>query len=43
MTMDSAEECEKIKEIYPEAELVLRIAVQETDAPCPMSKKFGAS
>lgn len=27
MTMDSEEECEKIKEIYPEAELVLRIAV----------------
>ena len=29
--------------IYPEAELVLRIAVENTDAPYPMGKKFGAS
>ena len=42
MTMDSEEECEKIKQIFPEAQVVLRIAVEETDAPCPMSKKFGA-
>jgi len=28
---------------YPEAELVLRIAIEKTDAPYPMGKKFGAS
>lgn len=42
MTFDSVEEATKIQAIYPEAELVLRIAVEETDAPCPMGKKFGA-
>jgi len=42
MTFDCEEEVQNIKNIYPEAELVLRIAVEETDAPCPMGKKFGA-
>lgn len=42
MTFDSCEELLTIKEIYPEAELVLRISVTNTDAPCPMGKKFGA-
>lgn len=42
MTFDSSEEAEKIAALYPEAELVLRIAVEDTDAPCPMTKKFGA-
>lgn len=42
MVFDSIEEAEKIVEIYPTAELVLRMAVEETDAPCPMGKKFGA-
>ena len=33
----------KIHAIYPEAELVLRISVEDTDAPCPVSgMKFGA-
>lgn len=42
MTFDSFEEAQKIIQIYPEAKLILRIAVEETDAPCPMGKKFGA-
>lgn len=42
MTFDCVEEAEKIVEMFPAAELVLRIAVEETDAPCPMGKKFGS-
>jgi len=42
MTFDSREEVEKIHQIYPEAELILRIAVTNTDAPYPMGNKFGA-
>lgn len=42
MTFDSSEEVFRIKNIYPEAELILRIAVVDTDAPNPMGKKFGA-
>lgn len=41
-TFDSEEEAEKIHRLFPEAQLILRIAVTETDAPRPMSKKFGA-
>jgi ornithine decarboxylase len=42
MTFDCVEEAEKVKELYPEGELILRIDVENTDAPSPMSKKFGA-
>jgi hypothetical protein len=42
MTFDSSEEVIRIRNIFPEAELILRIAVVETDAPNPMGKKFGA-
>lgn len=42
MTFDCVEELDKIMDIFPAAELVLRIAVEETNAPCPMGKKFGA-
>jgi ornithine decarboxylase len=42
MTFDCVEEVEKIARIHPGAQLVLRIAVEVTDAPCPMSIKFGA-
>ena len=42
MTFDCVEEAVKIVELFPAAELVLRIAVDETDAPCPMGKKFGS-
>jgi ornithine decarboxylase len=42
MTFDCINEVDKIHSIYPEAELVLRIAVENTNAPAPMGKKFGA-
>lgn len=42
LVIDSSEEVEIIQKIYPEAELILRIAVTETDAPTPMGKKYGA-
>ena len=42
MTFDSVEELEKISKIYPEAELVLQIAVEETEAPGEFNKKYGA-
>jgi ornithine decarboxylase len=42
LVVDSSEEAEAVQELYPEAELILRIAVTDTDAPNPMGKKFGA-
>ena len=42
LVIDSSEEVHSIKELYPEAELILRIAVSESSAPFPMGKKFGA-
>ena len=42
MTLDCVEELENIHSIYPEAKLVMRIAVENTDAPAPMGKKFGS-
>lgn len=42
MTFDSSEEVYNIHSVFPDAELILRIAVEETDAPCHMSLKFGA-
>jgi len=42
ITFDCEEEVVNISKIFPEAELVLRIAVEDTDAPYPMGKKFGA-
>jgi len=42
MTFDSEEEAINISKIFPDAELILRIAVVETEAPCPMGLKFGA-
>ena len=42
MTFDSVEEAELIHELYPDAELVLRIAITDSDAPARMGKKFGA-
>jgi ornithine decarboxylase len=42
MTFDCSEEAENIAKIHPNAELILRIVVANTDAPNPMSKKFGA-
>lgn len=42
MTFDCVEEAQNIHKIFPHAEVILRIAVEETDAPSPMGKKFGA-
>jgi ornithine decarboxylase len=43
LTVDSVQEIQRIHSVYPEAELVLRISVEDTDAPCPVSgMKFGA-
>ena len=42
MTFDCNEEVNRIHKVYPEAELVLRIAVVNTDSTYPMGKKFGA-
>ncbi|KAI1707418.1 pyridoxal-dependent decarboxylase, pyridoxal binding domain-containing protein [Ditylenchus destructor] len=41
MTFDSVEELHKIKNLHPEAELLLRIAVADPTAQCPLSIKFG--
>ena len=41
MTFDSTEELHKIKKIFPEAECVLRIATEATDAFYNLSEKFG--
>lgn len=42
MTFDCNEELNRIHKVYPEAEVVLRIAVVHTDSAYPMGKKFGA-
>ena len=42
MTFDCIEEAENIAEIHPKAELILRITVDDRNAPDPMSEKFGA-
>jgi ornithine decarboxylase len=42
MTFDCAHELDKIKEVYPEAEVILRIRVDDTGAICRLGLKFGA-
>ncbi|CAJ0940031.1 unnamed protein product, partial [Mesorhabditis belari] len=42
MTFDNAEELEKIQELHNSARLVLRIAVSDPTATCPLNLKFGA-
>ncbi|KAK8191389.1 ornithine decarboxylase [Phyllosticta capitalensis] len=42
MTFDSAEELHKIKQIFPEAQLFLRIVACDPSALCQLSEKFGA-
>lgn len=42
MTFDTSEELFKIKKYYPDAEVVLRIAVMKTTAQWNLSLKFGA-
>jgi len=41
MTFDNREELYKIKKIYPTAELVLRLAVNDSYSICKFNKKYG--
>uniref|UniRef100_A0A915L2P4 ornithine decarboxylase n=1 Tax=Romanomermis culicivorax TaxID=13658 RepID=A0A915L2P4_ROMCU len=41
MTFDNEHELYKIHNLYPEAELILRIAVSDPTAVCPLNLKFG--
>ena len=43
MTFDNADELYKIKAIFPDAELVLRIMTDDSSSLCRLSAKFGAS
>ena len=43
MTFDGADELYKLKAIFPEAELLLRISTQDATSRNPLSHKFGAS
>jgi ornithine decarboxylase len=43
MTFDNLKELQKIRDVYPEAELYLRIGVDDSGALCQLSTKFGAS
>ncbi|KAG1404489.1 hypothetical protein G6F60_004294 [Rhizopus arrhizus] len=42
MTFDNAEELYKIKKLYPDAELVLRILTDDSNSLCQLGLKFGA-
>jgi len=42
MTFDNADELYKIKQVYPEAQLVLRIMTDDSKATCRFSAKYGA-
>lgn len=42
MTFDGEDELYKIKELYPGARLLLRIATDDSSSRCPFSAKFGA-
>jgi len=42
MTFDNLTELQKIRDVYPEAELYLRIGVDDSGALCQLSTKFGA-
>ena len=41
MTFDSIEELEKIYNIYPEAQVILRVCVDDTNSKCKFNSKFG--
>ena len=41
MTFDSIEELEKIYKIYPVAQIILRICVDDTNSKCKFNSKFG--
>jgi ornithine decarboxylase len=42
MTFDNLQELQKIRDVFPDAELYLRIAVDDSGAICQLSSKFGA-
>nr|AAC27893.1 ornithine decarboxylase [Haemonchus contortus] len=42
MTFDSAEELAKVAQLHPQAKMILRIAVSDPTARCPLNLKFGA-
>jgi ornithine decarboxylase len=42
MTFDNPDELHKIKQTYPEAQLVLRIMTDDSKAVCRLSSKYGA-
>ncbi|CAI5451932.1 unnamed protein product [Caenorhabditis angaria] len=41
MTFDNAEELVKVAKLHPNAEMILRIAVSDPTATCPLNLKFG--
>lgn len=43
MTFDNAEELYKIKDLYPNAKLVIRILADDSKSLCKLGLKFGAS
>jgi len=43
MTFDNADELHKVKKLYPEAELFLRISTDDSSSLCRLSLKFGAA
>ena len=43
MTFDNADELYKIKQLFPDAELFLRILTDDSSSMCRLSLKFGAS
>ncbi len=43
MTFDSASEIAKLQELYPQAQVLLRLRIQNTQALVDLNKKFGAS
>lgn len=43
MTFDNADELHKIKQLFPDAELFLRILTDDSSSLCRLSLKFGAS
>jgi len=42
MTFDNVDELEKVAKVYPDAEMVLRIATNDSASLCAFSSKFGA-
>lgn len=41
MTFDNEAELHKVKNLYPNAKMVIRIRCDATDAQCPLGMKFG--